>query len=258
MSVFGIIITVLVIVLVIMLLRYLLFDPYTLNNMASGTTMTTINSSDLATNGTNVPSNNFAYSVWFYVNDWNYRYGNKKVIFGRMTSGSSATDNSIPDISGKDPCPVVYLGEIENSVSVAISCYPGLNQRPTTSGGKSVMHTCTVNNVPIQRWVNLVISVYGRTLDVYIDGKLVRTCLLPGIANINSSSNVYISPSGGFNGWTSRFQYYPDSLNPQEVYNIYARGFSRNTLGGLFNFYNPYQVQVSLLENGTTTGTLTI
>lgn len=149
----------------------------------------------------------------------------------------------------------MVLGAVQNNIDVYLGCYPGLNQKPTNTGGKSIVHKCSVANVPVQKWVNLVISVYGRFMDIYIDGKLVRTCLLPGIANVNNNSNVYVTPAGGFNGWTSKFQYYPNSLNPQEAYNIYTRGYG----GNLFtNFLNAYQVQIALLENGTTQGSITI
>ena len=92
-------------------------------------------------------------------------------------------------------------------------------------------------------------------MDIYIDGKLVKTCLLPGVANVSNNSDVYITPLGGFEGWTSRFQYYPNSLNPQEAYNIYVKGYG----GSLFsNFLQRYQVKVSLIENGTTQSSVTI
>jgi hypothetical protein len=87
---------------------------------------------------------------------------------------------------------------------------------------------------------------------VYIDGKLVKTCLLPGVANINTNADIYVTPVGGFDGWTSRFQYYPKSLNPQEAYNIYTKGY------GGSSFLQGYQVQISLVENGTTQSSVTI
>jgi len=90
-------------------------------------------------------------------------------------------------------------------------------------------------------------------MDIYIDGKLVRTCLLPGIANVNNNSNIYVTPAGGFDGWTAKFQYYPDSLNPQQAYNIYTQGYS-NFLSSL----SAYQIQLSLVENGQTQSSITI
>jgi hypothetical protein len=236
-----------------MLLRYIFTDPYTLQGVQDGKTSSTIDADSLATNGSDVPSSNFAYSVWFYINNWNYRYGESKVIFGRMGAMSGDGEGSVPGISGLDPCPAVVLGAVENNISISLGCYPGADQPPTTSGGNTVVHTCSVANVPIQKWVNLVVSVYGRSMDVYIDGKLVRTCLLPGVASVNNNAKIFVTPLGGFEGWTSKLQYYPNSLNPQEVWNIYTRGYSSWT-----SMFNTYQVEISLVENGTTQSTVTI
>ena len=95
MSPLSIFFSILVIVLILMLLRYILSDPYTLQNMQDGKTASTISASSLATNGSSVPSSNFAYSIWFYINNWNYRYGEPKVIFGRMGSVSGTDGGTI-------------------------------------------------------------------------------------------------------------------------------------------------------------------
>jgi hypothetical protein len=252
MSPLSIVLTIVVIVLILMILRYFMYDPYTLQNLQDGKVSSIIESDSLATNGSNVASSNFAYSTWFYINDWNYRYGEPKVIFGRMGAKSDASGGSIPGISGVDPCPAVVLGAIENNLMVSLGCYPGVDQAPTSPGGKTIVHTCSVGNIPIQKWVNLIISVYGRTMDLYIDGKLVRTCLLPGVASVNNDAKIIVTPKGGFDGWTSKLQYYPDPLNPQDAWNIYVKGY-----GGK-NMFSSYDVQISLVQNGTTTNSVTI
>jgi hypothetical protein len=253
MSALSIVITIIIVVLVLMLLSYLFTDPNTLQTMQDGKTATTISASSLATNGSNVPSSNFSYSIWFYINDWNYRYGEQKVILGRMGTPSATGSGSIGGVNGLDPCPAVVLGAVENNVSVSLGCYPGANQEPTTPGGNTVVHTCSVANVPIQKWVNLIVSVYGRSMDLYINGKLVRTCLLPGVASVNNASNIYVTPMGGFDGSTSQFQYFPDSMNPQQAWNIYTAGYSSWS-----SMFSTYQLQVSLVENGQTQSTVTI
>ena len=253
MSALSVVITIIIVVLVLMLLRYLFTDPSTLQNMQDGKTATTISASSLATNGSNVPSSNFSYSIWFYINDWNYRYGEQKVIFGRMGTPSATGSGSIGGVNGLDPCPAVVLGAVENNISVSLGCYPGANQEPTTPGGNTVVHTCSVANVPIQKWVNLIVSVYGRSMDLYINGKLVRTCLLPGVASVNNASNIYVTPMGGFDGSTSQFQYFPDSMNPQQAWNIYTAGYSSWS-----SMFSTYQLQVSLVENGQTQSSVTI
>ena len=248
MSPLGIVITIVFIVLVLMLVRYIFSDPYTLQNIQNGQTSSTIKASSLATNGSGVSSANFAYSIWFYINDWNYRYGQPKVIFGRMGTGSGSGQGDIPGVNGKSPCPALVLDEITNNLNIYLSCYPG-----TQSTEKYVVKKVKVTNIPIQRWVNLVISVYGLSLDVYMDGKLVQTNLLPGTANINSAADIYVTPAGGFDGWTAKLQYYPSPLNPQEVWNIYSSSYAN-----LSNMFNSYSLKVSLLQNGRSQGSVSI
>ena len=254
MSPLSILIVIVVIVLIFMLLRYIFVDPYTLQEITSAKDASTIAASSLATNG-DAPSSNFAYSIWFYVNDWNYRYGEPKVIFGRMGGASKDGSGSIEGVSGLGPCPAVVLGPVENNVAVSLACFPGseTQESTTTDTSNSVIHTCMVSNIPIQKWVNLVVSVYGRSMDLYIDGKLVRTCLLPGTAKVNNNADIYVTPKGGFDGWTARLQYYPNSINPQEVWNIYTKGYS-STL----SMFGTYSLTISVMENGTEKSSVTI
>ena len=250
MSPLTIVITIIVLVLIIMLIRYIFNDQNTLQNLQNGQTASTIDATSLATNGSSVPASNFAYSIWFYVNDWNYRYGEPKVIFGRMgaTSNSTTQTSSVPGVNGLDPCPAVVLGAIENNLAITLGCYPGVNEEPTTPGGNTVTHTCGVANIPIQKWVNLVLSVYGRTMDIYIDGKLVRTCVLPGVAKIDTNAPIYVTPNGGFSGWTAKFQYWSDSCDPQKAWNIYEAGYGASMLSSIFG---KYSVKVSLMDGNT-------
>ena len=264
MNIKGILIVVVVVVLLYIVIRYVSKDVNTLtSDITSGTTMQTISASDLPTDGSGSQASNFTYSVWFFVQDWNYKYGEPKVLFGRMGSGASTQPSASPSAMdilsniGTGPCPLVTFGPIQNNLAVTLSVYPGSDVVTSASAKPSLASTftCGVQNVPIQKWVNLLVSVYGRSLDIYLDGKLVKTCVLPGIAKINNSSNIYITPKGGFSGWTSKFQYFPNATDPQTAWNIYQKGYGASWLSNLFS---NYQIQISFLQNGTTTSTLTI
>ena len=239
MEVKNIILFVIIVVLLIIVIRYIMKDVNTLTGLISGQTMQTLQPDDLASSSSSGNTSNFTYSIWFFIDDWNYRYGEPKVIFGRMTSGSGK----------KEPCPSVTLGPIQNNIIVSLAVYPGLDEVPE-DGTNYIVHTCGISNVPIQRWCNFFISVYGRTLDLYLDGKLVRTCVLPGVAKIDSSAPIYITPMGGFSGWTSSFQYWPDASNPQKAWDIYKAGYGGSLLGSIFG---QYTVKVSLMEGDTET-----
>jgi hypothetical protein len=244
MEVKNILLFVIIVVLLIIVIRYIMKDVNTLSELTSGQTMQKILAEDLESSSTSGNTSNFTYSIWFYIDDWNYRYGESKVIFGRMTLGSGQ----------KEPCPTVVLGPIQNNVVVSLAVFPGLDEEPE-NGTNYIVHNCPVANVPIQRWCNILISAYGRTLDLYLDGKLVRTCVLPGVAKIASNAPVFITPNGGFSGWTSRFQYWPDSSDPQKAWNIYKAGYGGSVLGSLFG---KYTIKVSLMEGDTEDSSFTI
>jgi hypothetical protein len=244
---------VVLIVIIYFIVRYAFGKSNTLSSVASATAMQTIDANKLV-QGSVANSTNFTYSVWFYIDDWNYKYGETKVLFGRMGSTNSSSEITDTSIMTYDPCPAVTLGRIENNLSIFLSVYPGDSSVPDTSSN-SIVHKCSVSNIPIQKWTNLLISTYGRTLDVYLDGKLVKTCVLPGVAQINQNSNVYLTPAGGFAGYTAKFQYFPNSTDPQTAWNIYQAGYGGNFWDNLFG---NYQVQVVFSNNGTQTGKYTI
>jgi hypothetical protein len=244
MEVKHIILFVIIIFLLIIVIRYIMKDVNTLTGLTSGQTMQTVQPNDLASSSSTGNTSNFTYSIWFFIDDWNYRYGESKVIFGRMTTGSGK----------KEPCPSVTLGAIQNNITVSLAVYPGLDEVPE-DGTNYIVHSCGISNVPIQRWCNLFMSVYGRTLDLYLDGKLVRTCVLPGVAKIDSNAPIFITPMGGFSGWTARFQYWPDSSNPQKAWDIYKDGYGGSILGSIFG---KYTVKVSLMEGDTEDSSFTI
>ena len=206
-----------------------------------GNVITTIDPSKSGADTMN--SSNFTYSVWFYINDWNYRYGEQKTIIGRAGNlAASVNANNPTDLSSLQPCPFVNLDSKENNLIIAVTCFTNAN----TTNQFGQLHYETINNIPIQKWVNLYFSVYGRTLDVYMDGKLVRTGILPGVAKITSNAKIYLTPNGGFNGWTSKLQYWNNSSNPQMAWDTYIKGYG----SGMFsNLFGKYKVKVSLLTD---------
>lgn len=231
------------IVVAILVVLYLILDLFfnkstTLIKMSDGKTKQIIQASTLPNNSN---TSNYTYSTWFYVDDWNYRFGEPKVLLGRIDQD-------------QHPSPSIVLGAMENDITISVACYPQTSSSGVVSD-TSVVHKCVVRNFPLQSWVNLIISLYGRTLDVYMAGKLVRTCVLPGVAKVNSSANIQVTPSGGFSGNTANFEYWDDASNPQQAYNIYKAGFGGSMLG---NIFNKYRIKISFLEDNHEQGSFEI
>ena len=208
-------------------------------------------------------SSNFTYSIWFYVDNWEVNLGNKKNLFV-VKKGSSN------QLGGSDvPLSVEFEPNI-NNMKIKVECFtdgkdhhknmlgekahsptdPTDPTDPTQSSSKKTVEKhCNVDNFPLQKWVNLIISVEGRTLDVYIDGKLVKTCVLPGTVNMSNLGGISVTDPG-FSGMTADLTYWGSATNPQQAYNIYASGF-----GGMgSNFFNKYKLRIAFLEDGKSQG----
>lgn len=211
------------------------------NTVTDARTMTTIQADSLAPLDSALPATNFAYSIWIYVDDWTYRSNETKIVMARTSSTKFGGSGGVQSIL---PCPVLALDAGgESTLVVAQTCVG-----TASAGGKvtNPVFTARIPDVPIQKWTQITVSVDNRTMDVYLDGKLVKSSLMPGIALVDDAANVYITPAGGFSGWTNRLEYTPHALNPQEVWDSYAAGESVWS-----NMWNKFGLQVLFTNNGS-------
>ncbi len=211
-----IIITIIVIVLIVVLLRYLFSNQVT-TPIADAKIMQRIPASDLV-DDSRQSNSNFTHSIWFNIDNWNYRYGSRKHILYRDSDEFENLGISC------------FLAKMTNDLTIKVNTYG------------DIAHECTVKNIPVQKWVHLLVSVYGKSMDIYIDGKLVRTCVLPGLAKVDKSKDVLITPENGFSGYTSKYQFKPEPTNPEQAFNIYKAGFSK---GGALSALSKYKLKMS-------------
>ena len=86
----------------------------------------------------------------------------------------------------------------------------------------------------------------GKTVDVYIDGKLARSCVLPSLVQVDSGGyTADLLDYGGFGGYVNSIQMYNYALAPNSVYNMYMGGPNPITsIGGFFtSFFTPSPTQ---------------
>ena len=76
----NIIIGVVVLLLLILLIRWFMGDATKIDGLKDAKKVTKITADDLEDSN----ASNFAYSTWFYIDDWSYRYGEPKIILGRL------------------------------------------------------------------------------------------------------------------------------------------------------------------------------
>ncbi|GAJ06713.1 unnamed protein product, partial [marine sediment metagenome] len=111
-------------------------------------------------------------------------------------------------------------------------------------GSEPIEAKCQIENVPLQAWTNLIMVLNGQALDCYLDGKLVRTCLMPGVPKVAAAGDLILTPGGNsFQGYTGNFQYFNRAVNPREAYAIYREGL-------VFPFLSTLTVILNVLISG--------
>ena len=166
-------------------------------------------------------------------------------------NGNAKLCKVVPDNYYEDPTCASQEGDGEEFTLLSSSTIEGMSNSNTSK------HTCTVKNVPIQKWVNVIVSFNNRTLDIYMNGKLVKTCYMDEPPEISASDDVVISPTGKtFSGMTSKFKFWNTSMDPQKAWYTYSDGFAPGL--GLASFFNKYKFKMALLENNIETTSVTI
>jgi len=87
------------------------------------------------------------------------------------------------------------------------------------------MTPCDVKDVPLQRWVCITIVSSGRVMDIYMDGKLARSCVLDSVVSVpRGNLKLRLGEYGGFGGRYSSVQMWSQQLTPDVIYGIYMMG----------------------------------
>ena len=135
---------------------------------------------------------------------------------------------------------------------------PAGTDSPTTLAASATpaRGQCELENIPLQTWTNVVVVVQDRAVSMYLDGRLVRSCLFTGVPKTIVGSDFYITPDGGFMGYTAGATFYNRALGPGEVYNIYQAGYGGGSIWD--SIFGSYGVRVSLVDGGTTVGSVQI
>jgi len=229
----SIFIVILVLVILFLVVKYV-FSTSGTTTLEEASTEQIVSAADLEKNS----SVNSAYLLWFYIKDWNENYGNTKVLMTRLDGSGDGLKAT--------------LGTYENKLDLDISYYD-------TDTSSKLTHTCSVYNIPIQTWNSLIISIEQKSIDIFLNGKLHKSCLVPGVPYIDSNSDVVITPgpaSQQFSGFTSTFKYYTTPVDPQKAWNIYRSGWTGDY--GFSNYFSRYNVRFTLLENGNEEGSFTL
>jgi hypothetical protein len=165
----------------------------------------------------------FTWSVWFFINAMENTQTYKHIFSkGNYTIGS----NGMMDPNN---APGLYIAPNRNTIIVVMNTYDVINEE------------VIIPNIPINKWINVIIRCQNNTLDVYINGTIARSINLVGVPKQNYG-NVYVAANGGFDGYVSNLWYYNYALGTSAIQKLVESGPNTKMIGNngmndtLFNF----------------------
>jgi len=177
----------------------------------SGKVKTTIPAANapIGANGT------FGLQFWMFLSDWDYNFSKEKTVVKRLATGTST-----------DVSPWITLHPTDNSLQVKIAIYPTSSSGAGATASTGDSFTCTVENVPLQRWFAVSVTVFQRNVDIYLDGRLVKSCVLPGVPKPVLGDVVIGDDANGFSGSVCNLKSYTNMLGPTDAQAYASAGTS--------------------------------
>ena len=195
----------------------------------------------------NSNSMDFYYSVWVYVNNLNSpsttaNSSNISQNFpNQLKSKSKSLANNIFYVVDKSNVPFLSL-DVNNDSSLTTDIL--------LKGNTDLTEYVVTPNFSLQRWEFVIISVNQSYIDLYLDGKLIKSA--------NLGVNPQVPPTSGSinfgNGdiYIAGLQRIPNSMDPQTAWNMYLTG--SGTTKSPIN----YGLSMTLSKNNSPQSTITL
>lgn len=152
----------------------------------------------------------FTYSVWLYINNLTEGQGRYKHIFHKgndnIQTGGTNNGMNLPNNG-----PGMYLDKDTNSLVIVMNTF------------NNVIEKVNIDNIPLNKWINVLIRVEGAKMDVYINGTITLRHEFSSVPKQNYG-DIYVNLNGGFNGFLSDLWYHDYGLNIKQIMNIVQTG----------------------------------
>jgi hypothetical protein len=156
----------------------------------------------------------FTRSVWLFINNlYDGNEGTYKHIFSKGNSDLQSNGLIYPNNA-----PGLYLAPNSNTLVLQMNTFNVINEE------------ILIPDIPINKWVNVIIRCQNTTLDVYINGTVARSINLVGVPKQNYG-DVFVAMNGGFNGYISNLWYYNYALGTAAIQNISNNGPNTKMIG---------------------------
>ena len=168
----------------------------------------------------------FTWSVWVFIDDTpssQYRH---------IFSKGNADIDPETGLNFPNNAPGLYIEPNTNALTVIMNTYNNINEQ------------VTIRDIPLNKWVNVIIRCKNTTLDIYINGTITKSLQLTGVPKQNYG-DVLVALNGGFSGYISNLWYYDYALGTSSIYNLAKNGPNTRMVGSnSMNLKNPNYLSV--------------
>ena len=167
----------------------------------------------------NAPNLSYTISFWVYVERWEKIQ--KEKVFMYKGNKKDKKDIQIKEENG-DPIEQFSMFLKKNTNTLVV-------RTALLNNSTSTHQECNIHNFPLQKWVHVGYVLDNRTVDVYVNCKLERSCLLASIPrlyggklhvpkhdNSKTNSNMY--------GKIASVRYFSEALRPVDIVQICNEG----------------------------------
>jgi len=152
----------------------------------------------------------FTWTTWLFIDDMVYRQGQKKHIFHKGSADMNRKTWNEKDITGMafpNNVPGLYLHETENKLVVVMNTFD------------KIIEEVEIPNIPLNKWINVVLRQQGRNLDVFINGTIAVRHVMSSPPKQNYG-DVYVNMNNGFSGLISSLRYFAYALSAAEIRDV--------------------------------------
>jgi hypothetical protein len=200
----------------------------------------------------------FTWSTWLFIKESGIESSTDtkyKHIFSKGDGASNVWVEPSVAVPGDDnmnngmiwpnASPALYLRSTPTTDSNGAGNHVQLRVAMTTFGSDDatlpIVETIDIDNIPLEKWINIIIRVKGLIVDVYLNGIIVKRHILQSTPKQNYG-DVHTGLNGGFNGYISCLRYFDYAIEVGKISSIIDQGPTLKMLSNQGNKKNqmPY------------------
>lgn len=161
----------------------------------------------------------FTWSVWVWIKNppLNNNPAYKANLYKHIFNKGSDTIDFKTGLVEPNNAPGLYISPNYRDLVIVMNTFEKVNEE------------IIITDIPIEKWVNVIIRCDQHQLDIFINGTLTKSHILKGVPKQNYN-NVYIGLNGGFPGRVSLLQYFATAIGTTKIHEIVQSGPNLSSL----------------------------